>query len=272
MRKLRWIFAPFALGLLALVVACGGAKSNRDNSSSTNGSYSSGSGSSVSQELNLADAATQLMELRSFRFNLKFSLDLGDMSGLTDSTDPEDEFGAGLAQAFLALFSNVSVDGAYVAPDSYDVKMSLAGEDVHMIQIGDEAWVNDGSGWVATDPGTTELTPFGNPSDLATDLIPNEVLQNAEISSEKVNGLDTTHYHFDKDSLQAVAQDLGQETSDFGDVDSMTLDVWLAEGNIPVKLAVDVSGKDTNGGKMALKASFDITDINGDVTIDRPIP
>jgi hypothetical protein len=269
MRKLRWILAPLAVGLLALIVACGGDKGSQDSNSS---SYSSGSGSSVSQELNLADAATQLMELRSFKFNLKFNLDLGDMSGLTGSTDSGDEFGAGLAQAFLALFSDVSVEGAYVAPDSFDVKMSLAGEDVHMIQIGDEAWVDDGSGWVATEPGDTELTPFGNPSDLTTDLIPNEVLQNAEISSEKVNGLDTTHYHFDKDSLQAVAQDLGQETSDFGDVDSMTLDVWLAEGNIPVKLTVDVAGKGTDGGDMALKASFDITDINSDIKIDRPIP
>jgi len=96
MRKLRWILAPFAVGLLTLVVACGGDKASQDNSSSTNGSYSSGSGSSASQELNLADAATQLMDLRSFRFNIAFSLDF-DLGDMGQSTDPEDEFGAAFA-------------------------------------------------------------------------------------------------------------------------------------------------------------------------------
>jgi hypothetical protein len=268
MRKLPWILAPFAAGLLALVVACGGddgGQSNSDNSTT------GGSGSSVSQELNLAEAATQLMELRSFRFNVSLKLDLG-LGDLTDTAGGEDdEFGAALADAFLALFSDISAQGAYVAPDSFDVKIMLAGEEAHMIQIGDEAWVNDGSGWVATDPSEDELTPFGSPTDLAFDFLPDEVLQNAEISSEKVNGVNTTKYHFDKASLEAVAADLGESTGDMGEVDEITLDAWLAEGNIPVKIALKASGTNADGGSMSVDVAFEISDINADISIDRPI-
>jgi len=125
---------------------------------------------------------------------------------------------------------------------------------------------------VANDPGTSELTPFGNPTDFAMDFLPDEVLQNAEISSEKVDGLQTTKYHFDKDSLQAVAQQMGEDTTDFADIEEMTLDVWLAEGNIPVKFAMNVSGTDANGSAVGMKMAFEISDINKDIQIERPIP
>ena len=82
MRKIRWILAPFAVSLIVFAVACSGGDGD-DSKSSSDGS-ASGSGDSVSRELNLAQAATQLLELRSFRFNLSFSLDI-DIEGLGDS-------------------------------------------------------------------------------------------------------------------------------------------------------------------------------------------
>lgn len=268
MKKLRWILAPFAAGLLALVVACGGDDGNGGNTN--DGGSASGGGSSVSQELNLSEAALQLQELRSFRFKIAFKLDF-DLGDLADSTDPEDEFGAAFAEAFLALFSDISMEGAYVAPDSFDMTMGIAGEEAHLIQIGDEAWVDDGSGWVATDPSEGDLTPFGDPTDFAIDFLPNEVLSNAKTSSEKVGGVETTHYHFDKASLEAVAQEMGEDTADFAEIDEMTLDVWMAEGNIPVKFNVDVTGKDADGGNLGLQMEFELTDINADINIERPI-
>ena len=266
MRKLGWVFAPLAAGLVALVMACGGDDGDQSNSNSG----SSGGGASVSQELNLAEAATQLMDLRSFRFDMSFSLDF-DLSELTESGDEEDEFAAEFANAFLTLFSDISMEGAYVAPDSFDMKMSLAGEEAHMIQIGDEAWVNDGSGWVATDPAENDLTPFGDPTEFAIDFLPDEVLQNAEVSSDSVGGVSATKYHFDKDSLQALATELGEDTGDFNEIEEMTLDIWLAEGNVPLKFIVSVAGTDPEGGKISLDATFEISDLNADIEIERPI-
>ncbi len=271
MRKIRWILAPFAVSLIVFAVACSGGDGD-DSKSSSDGS-ASGSGGSVSRELNLAQAATQLLELRSFRFNLSFSLDI-DIEGLGDSGTPQDgdQFGAAFAAAFLALFSDISMEGAYVAPDSFDMQMSIAGEEVRYVQIGNEAWVNDGSGWIETEPDGGDLSFLGNPTTFATDILPDVVLQNAEISDDKVGGMAATRYHFDKASLGAVAAEMGEDTADFAEIDEMELDIWMIEGNVPVKFVVKVSGTDADGLNMGLEASFEITDINDDISVERPIP
>ena len=271
MKKLRWILAPLAVGLLALTVACGG-DDDSNSQSNDNGSYS-GSGSAVSQELNLAQAANQLMELRSFRFNVSFNLDI-DLDALAnaDTSGEDDEFGQAFAAAFLAMFSNISMEGAYVAPDSFDMQASFAGEDVHYVQIGNEAWVDDGSGWTETAANGGDLSFFGDPTTFATDMLPDAVLQNAKITDDEVDGMPAKHYHFDKDALQAVANDLGEETGSLAQIDEMELDVWLIEGNIPVKVEMNASGTDESGIDMGLKAKFEITDINSNISIDRPIP
>lgn len=272
MRKLRWILAPFAAGLLALTVACGG-DDDGGNNAPNDGAAASGGGSAVSEELNLAQAATQLAELRSFRFDLSFNLDIDfDALGDLEGEGEDDEFGAAFAAAFLALFSDISMQGAYVAPDSFDMQMSLAGENVHYVQIGNEAWVDEGSGWTETTPDGSDLSFLGDPTTFATDFLPDAVLQNAEISDDDVNGVPAKRYHFNKASLEAVAADLGEDTADFAEIDEMELDVWLIEGNLPVKFEVNVSGTDQDGLNMGLEASFEISDINGDVEIERPIP
>ena len=272
MRKLRWIFAPFAAGLIALAVACGGG--DGDNISQSDGAAAaSGSGGGMSRELNLSQAATQLLELRSFRFDLSFKLDI-DLAGLSDSAAPEDGdlFGAAFAAAFLALFSDISMQGAYVAPDSFDMQLSLAGENVRYVQIGNEAWIDEGSGWVTTEPDGGDLSFLGDPTTFATDFLPDAVLQNAQVSEEEVGSRPATRYHFDKASLEAVVPDLGEDTADFAEIDEMELDIWLIDGNIPVKFQIKVSGADQDGLEMALEASFEITDINADIDIVRPIP
>jgi hypothetical protein len=272
MTKLRWILAPLAAGLLALTMACGG---DDDNSQGNDGGSASGGGGAVSQELNLAQAATQLAELRSFRFDLSFNLefDLGDLEDIDlEDPDSEDAFGAAFAAAFLALFSDIKMEGAYVAPDSFDMQMSIAGENVHYIQIGAEAWVDDGTGWVVTEPDGGELSFLGDPTSFATDMLPDAVLQNADISEEDVNGVPALKYHFDKESLQAVATELGEDVTDFEEIDEMELDVWIIDGNIPVKFEIKVSGTDADGLGLGLEARFEIKDINADISIDRPIP
>jgi hypothetical protein len=65
---------------------------------------------------------------------------------------------------------------------------------------------------------------------------------------------------------------MGEDTTDFGEIDELELDVWLIEGNIPVKFEVKASGTDADGLDMALEMSFEITDINADIEIERPIP
>jgi len=268
MIQFRWLLAPVAAGLLGLIVACGGDKDSGPNS--VKGDGSSGRGGSVSTELDLSNAANRLMELRSFRFEVALKMDF-DTSALKPG-DSDDEFGAAFANAFLALFKDIKMEGAYVAADSFEMKMALAGEDVHMIQIGDRAWINEGSGWKATDADSSDLSFLGDPSELALDLLPNEVLNNAKTKSEKVNGVETTRYSFDKKAIEAMASDLGEETAGLEKIDSAKLDVWMTEDNIPVKIAMEIKGQAEDGSKMGINLEFNVTDLNSDkIKIEAPI-
>lgn len=265
MIKLRWLLVPAAAGLLGLIMACGGDK---DSGSSNDSGRSSGGGNSVSTELNLSNVASTLMELRSFRFDVALKLDFGQSAAMAG--DDEDEF-AGLATAFMALFSDIKIEGSYVAPDSFDIKMELAGEEVHMIQIGDRAWINDGSGWSETDADSSALSFLGDPSELASDMLPQEVLRNAKTKSEKVNGVETTRYSFDKKALETIASDLG-EGAGLDEIDEAKLDVRMTDDNIPVKIAMDFKGKAADGSDMAIALEFNVKDLNSDkIKIEAPI-
>jgi hypothetical protein len=263
MKTFRWLLAPLAAGLL--IVGCGGDKDSGPNS--VKGDGSSGRGSSVSTELNLSNAANDLMELRSFRFDVTMKMDF-DLGAVTDD---EDELSAGLAQMFMAMFSDIHMQGAYVAPDAFDMQMKLAGEDVHVIQIGDELWVNEGGGWKKGDALGGALDFLGDPSDLAFDMLP-EVLKNAKTSSEKVNGVETTRYSFDKNALEALAEDFGEDAAEFSEIDQAKLDVWMTQDNIPVKITMDMRGEMEDGSKMAVNLVLNVTDLNSDkVKIEAPI-
>jgi hypothetical protein len=259
MSTLRWLLVPIAAALLGLSAACGGDDDGG----------SAGDGGSVSTELDLSSVATDLLELRSFRFDmsLKMDFDLGAMA-----SEEEDEFSAGLAAAFLLLLSNIQMEGTYVAPDSFDMKMQVAGEEVHIIQIGNRAWINEGSGWEETDADTGALSFLGDPSEMGLDFLPQEVLRNAKTKSEKVNGIETTRYSFDKKALEALAAELGEDTAGLEEIDTARLDVWMTKDNIPVKIAMDVKGTAEDGSKMAITMEFNVTDLNSDrIKIEAPI-
>ena len=102
-------------------------------------------------------------------------------------------------------------------------------------------------------------------------MLPDEVLKNATIKSEKVNGQDTTRYSFDKASLMSLAEDLGEDMVDIQEVESMNLDVWMTKDNLPVKLVMNVKGE-AEGAKMDIQVEFNIKDINDSgIKIQKPI-
>ncbi|HWO72766.1 MAG TPA: hypothetical protein VNN21_04340 [Dehalococcoidia bacterium] len=267
MKRLGWLLLPLAATALALAFACGGDKDKGANSTSSGeGASTGGSGSASARELNINEAFTALQDLRSFRFDLAMKMDFGDaLAGLQN-----DE--TGLAAAFLALFSDIKMEGAYVAPDSFDINMRLAGRDMRIVQIGREAWINDGSGWTAADASGALDLFSGAPTDLASELLPAEVLKVAKTSSETVNGVKATKYSFDKQSLKDVAERLGQDTGSFDQVDDMQLNLWMTEDNLPVKFALTAKGTDEAGNKISISMEMNIRDLNSDsIRITKPV-
>ncbi len=82
----------------------------------------------------------------------------------------------------------------------------------------------------------------------------------------------TTHYSFDKASLTSIATTVaGQTGANFDDLAAANFDVWVTDDGLPVKLVSHIAG-DSKVSKTTVDASFDVTDLNSKITIDRPVP
>ena len=297
MKRLRWLLAPMVASLLVLGVACGGDDDGDDGGASTGASNDTpaatsttttatgsaaptgatgstgapaSTGASTDQgSLNVDNVAASLEDVESFRFNMTMSMDFD----MPEGQSSEDAAGAAM---LAALLGNIEVEGEYVAPDRVRTSMTFFGMDMQAIQIGDESWTNDGSGWTADASGdaSMDMMPFdvSDPSEFF-EFIPADQLEGAETSRETVNGFETTKYHFDKDSLTALAESSGESMGmeDFGEVDTMDLDLWLTDEGLPVKMLMNIDGE-SEGSQIAIQMEFNISDLNDPgISIERPI-
>lgn len=291
----RWALAPFVAITLGLLVACGGDSDDGSDTTSTTtttqtqttsdaatGTASGASTTETSQTattaqgtstgdgtLDMGSLAANLEDVESFRFDMKMKLDLDVPEGSTGSQED-----AAAAAMMAALFGNIEAKGEYVAPDSYHMEMTVLGMHVETIQIGDESWTNDGSGWVADSEGGSFSSPFGDsPADLPFEALPQEQLEGAETSQEEVNGFQTTRYHFDKEAIAALAESSDDPTAvaDLSELDSMNLDIWVTEDGIPVKMLMEAAGE-SEGSQIGINMEFNVSDFNDpSITIERPI-
>jgi hypothetical protein len=283
MTKLRWISVSLLAAVLVLSVACSGGDDD-DNSGASgaantpvataSGSSSGSTGSAAATAVQGSSGATGgsgaigLQNVQSGRFNMTLKMDFDTPDGATGSDDDS-------AAMLAALLGNIQVEGSYVAPDRVQTKSTLFGQTLETIQIGNETWINDGSGWEAADASEGAGSPI--PFDLSSpeslfDIIPQDQLDKADKSEESVNGFDTTKYHFDKDALAELAQSTGASPmEDLSEVDNLDLDVWVTKDGVPVKMAMNVAGE-SDGSKVNITLNFDITDLNdSSIKIDKPI-
>jgi hypothetical protein len=126
-------------------------------------------------------------------------------------------------------------------------------------------------GWMRI---STEESPFSDPE--LSLLTSGNVFSNLEDMKrvrpdEKSNGIDSRHYQFDE---QVLGKLFGQE---LGDV-SASGDVWIAkDGGYVTKYLLTITVKEGNGGLLdptmvdgTLEMSFELQDVNGDITIEVP--
>ncbi len=287
MTTLRWIPVSLLAAVLVLAVACGGddddkggdatgASTSPTASASTGASTGSSASATATSEpqstggtLDVGSVAASLEDVDSFRFNVNLKMNFDAPSGATGDD-------AAAAALFLALLGNIEMQGSYVAPDRMAMSATIFGTDMQTIQIGNESWTNDGTGWIAgTDPSAAGSSiPFdmGSPADLF-DMIPQEQLAGAKTSSEKVNGVDTTRYHYDKDSLAELAATTGDGSGigDLSEVDTLDLDIWITDDGLPVKMLMNVEGQ-SEGSQVSITLEFNVTDLNDpSITIEAPI-
>jgi hypothetical protein len=269
---------PAAGILFALVVACGGGDgdeaASNDRSAPDAPAASSSQpvtgGGTTSEVLDLKTARQRLLDLRSFRFDMSMKMDLGELT--KPSVDgEEDGLGAAFAALLLGAFNDMKAEGSFVAPDQADMKVSLGSLNVSFVQVGNKAWSRFAGGdWQETDP-SSELGFGSSPTDMFEEFLPEEVLKGARTTRETMNGQQTTHYSFDKKSLEALAEKLDEETESLSELDSANMDIWVNDDNIPVKMLMDFAGKDEDGHKVSMQLSMNIRDINADIKIKPPV-
>jgi len=254
MKKPRWLLAPAAGLALVLAIACGGDKS------------ASGGGTISNERIDLQSVAYKIETLQSFRFDFRMKLDveLPDSSG-----EGDDPMGDAFAAALLGLLGDIKAEGAFVGPDSVQTKMTVAGQQIETIQIGDRAWIKEDGEWRETEADVDMFSQ--SPTDLLGTFLPEEVLQGAKVSKETVNGVKATRYSFDKESLTALAQSLGESTAEFDELKKADLDLWLSEdGGIPVKMVLAMAGE-SDGQPLAIEMEMNIRDINSkSIKIEAP--
>lgn len=274
MKKHRLVLPVVAGFLLALVIACGGGDdkaASGDASAPVNaapsGSQPSGGGT-TSQVLDLASTRSKLLDLRSFRFDMALKMDLGD--ALKPTSEDDDALGSAFAALLLGAFGDIKAEGAFVAPDSAEMKLKLGGMDVSFVQIGDKAWVRYLGAWQEADP-ESDLGFGQSPTEMFEQFLPAEVLKGARTSRETMNGQQTTRYAFDKKSLEELAEDLGEDAGGLGELSSANLDVWLTDEDIPVKVVLDMTGKDEGGNNVSMQLTMNVRDINADIKIKPPV-
>jgi hypothetical protein len=234
----RLLFGFAAMVAAGALAACGGDKDTG----------SSNPPAGVLEQVDLSQSVQTLQQLKSFRFELTMKVEISGPAA-------EDPLGA----ALLGALANVEMKGAYVAPDSFEAQMKMFGEDIGIIQIGDTAWVKAGGSWEATDAEDLGLEPDFD--ELLTDVLPAEVLDVAKTSREKVNGVETVKYSWDKAALAQLMESLG-ETADLSDVDQASLSIWMMDDVVPVKMTMSFAGKDEDGNAVSLKLDFTLKDIN----------
>jgi hypothetical protein len=216
------------------------------------------------EEVELSEAQLAALEaLDSYRQVVTFSSKGTDTDGnpidnsaeiVTEFTrDPE-------ARRMLMTFvDNVDPSDEQNAMETFQI-----GQDMYMFGGDDVGWLRI----------SNEESPFADPEmamitsgNIFSDL---EEMRRVR-PDEKISGIDSRHYEFDEKVLGRVfGQDVGDVTA--------TGDVWIAkDGGFVTKYVLTIEVAGGNGGifdptltKGVIEMSFELQDVNGDISIELP--
>lgn len=257
MRRLLIILVGL-VGVLA--VGCGGGNGDGNGGDGNGGAGNGGAGTPV------GNLECQMpADIESYRFTMTMTMEQAE--GLDEAAE------GGL----LAGLTDMRVEGTFVAPDRGELLMEYGGTELRGITIGDDEWVKLGeSDWQEATEATGRVTFAG---DVCEDFAVPDV-GGLEGSEERVNDVDTYHYHLDELETSDVAQffsggRVGEtDEEDLGaELQEGTLDLWLAvEGNWPVRVEGEFRLQDEEGAEATVSLSIDVKDVNDpDIKVEPPI-
>ncbi len=213
-------------------------------------------------------APGSLTTLNSYRYSMKMELK-GSQSLLSEQM-------AGLSgqdPTAMAESLKMEISGAFVAPDKAESRIRISGfdDEVALTVIGDQQWMKLGDLVIGPEVFTDDISDM----DLASAMWEGFSegaggLTCASEKKEKVNDVPTNYCGIDKATFEQLVSLFGG-TEEMGDIDEMSLDMWLAEdGGWPVRLRVHVAGTDESGQEFEAKLELDVTDVNEEIEIKPP--
>lgn len=239
-----------ALATLAIVAACGDDDSGE-------------------RRAGVTPSCDELSTIDSYRYTLNIMLDSPAFT--RDDPDSTDAPLGDFADALAALFSDLQLEGAYVAPDRTQVVLEFEGEELEWRAIGDQGWVRFGDEWEEqTTPNTDSvLTPEIVCEDIVSDLA--GTIEDAEAEEETVNGIETLRYSLGQEDIVQLPELLGGDA--IAEIpEDIQFDVWLSkEGLWLVKLNVSATDRDEDGEPVELSLEMELLDVNDEeITIEPP--
>ena len=169
----------------------------------------------------------------------------------------------------------MEISGAFVAPDKAEVNISIGGLDeemvVSMTVIGDQQWWKWGDMVAGPDTFEGDLSDMSLAEAMWGGFSESGGLTCASEKKETVNGVPSLYCGVDEASFEQLSSLFGGAEGMGGDIDDLSLDMWLAEdGDWPVRLRAHVAGTDESGQDFDVKLEMDITDINEEIDIEPP--
>jgi hypothetical protein len=169
-----------------------------------------------------------------------------------------------------------NVDGAYVKPDKAEWKIKIGSTEIAQTVIGKQEWVTFGGQTMGPQPASS-LDPadlslaaaMWDQSTLSGDVTSK---MNCASGKETVNGVSVRKCDLDKASLSSMQKDLEGFFEDVSlkDLSAFNMSLWLADQGYPVKMNVDMAGKDSASRDYGLKMQMDLTDVNKSIDIKEP--
>lgn len=210
----------------------------------------------------------ELGALESYRFTLSIMLD--SPAFLTEETEPPDAPLNVFAEALTALFSDLELEGAYVAPDRSQATLEFEGEELEWRSIGDRSWIRFGDEWEEEEQSSEDevLTPEVVCEDIVADL--SGSIPGTGGREVTVNGVDAYLYSFDRDDIAEVPELLGRTA--LTDVpQEIGIRVWLAQDGLwPVKVSLEATDEDQGGQAIELNLEMELSDVNESISIEEP--
>lgn len=211
---------------------------------------------------------SQLEEVDSFRMRMEISAE-GEAFEEGDSPF----MGGGVFLIEMAFTREPLAQHVSLSVETDDPENSplMGFESLEVIQVGDTAYTNFGSGWVQTPAeeaiDASDFT-FISPDDFVDDM---EDLE--EVGVEEVNGRPALHLRGDRDLIAAMNADDGEFNLD--DVDEAQIDLWIdQELNVVTRMELVAAGRGLNeeapdaDGRMTILLEY--YDINEPFTIEPP--